>query len=201
MRELLFASNNAKKYQEISALFQPLGVRVIAPAEVGLSNFDVEETGKTFEDNAALKAITFASKSGLPTFGDDSGLSVDALDGNPGVFSKRFFPGSDTDRNIHLLELLAGEENRAAHFTTVICFSDPLSKTVQFFNGKVYGTIAESIRGTAGFGYDPIFIPDGYTQTFGELGSAVKLEQSHRARAVQKFITYLQTTSKEKESV
>lgn len=168
------------------------GLELKSPADFpDLEGFDVEETGATFAENATLKAQAFGNKTQILTISDDSGLEVIALNGQPGVYSKRFAPGSDQDRNQKILELLESRADRSAQYKAVICLYDPATQSQQFFEGLVKGKIAWQARGTTGFGYDPIFIPDGYEQTFAELGSQIKNRLSHRAQALQAVQKYL----------
>lgn len=178
--KLLLATQNLGKQKEMQALLQDLGIEVILPA----SDIDVEETGETFEENAFLKAKGFSDMhDGMLTLADDSGLVVDALNGRPGVYSKRYGK-DDHDRNIKLLLEMEGQEDRTAHFVCVMCLHG--EGVDQCMEGKVSGTIGYEIAGESGFGFDPVFIPDGHTQTFAELGQEVKNQVSHRARALEK---------------
>ena len=152
---------------------------------------DVEETGSTFHQNAKLKAEFFANKTGLLTVADDSGLEVEALEGFPGVASKRWLSGTDQERSLALLKKLESQSNWQARFVSVLCLHDPQQKTEKYFEGEVQGRIAKEIRGEQGFGYDPVFIPEGYDKTFGELSVNVKNQLSHRARAFAKLKKYL----------
>ncbi len=194
MLELVLATNNLNKLREIQAQLQVHGITILSAEEAGVpSSFDVEETGKTFVENAILKAKAFAAEAKRATVADDSGLMVTALDGQPGVHSKRWIPGSDEDRNDYLLEQLKSKSDRSAQFVTVLALYLPNSDQVHTFEGTVEGTIAEKAAGTEGFGYDPVFIPTGYKQTFAELGVEVKNTLSHRYRAVQKLKTFLES--------
>jgi XTP/dITP diphosphohydrolase len=186
MFKLLLATQNQGKVAEMKALLFGLPVEVITPD----SMFDVEETGTTFEENARLKAKAFSDQYHLVAVADDSGLVVDALDGRPGVYSKRY-GNSDEDRNQKLLSELKNvpDELRSARFVSVIALvGDGFD---QSFRGEVEGKIAFEVRGSGGFGYDPLFIPMGYTQTFGEVGSEVKNQLSHRSKAIQKMKDFL----------
>lgn len=189
--QLLFATFNQHKLEEVRQLFGESAWQVLSPSSLGIPNFEVSETGETFAENAALKAEAFISKTLSLIVADDSGLEVAALDGAPGVHSKRWVAGSDQDRIIHLLEKLENVEERRARFVTVLCLLDPKTREKHFFEGEVRGKIARQPRGSAGFGYDPIFIPEGYTETFGQLGTEVKNQLSHRARAFQKLQAHL----------
>ncbi len=189
---LLLASQNEHKRRELEQLVHLPDVELIGPSAVGIgSDFDVEETGQTFEENAFLKARAFAEKSGMVTIADDSGLEVSALGGRPGVHSKRFIKGSASDRNHYVLELLKNSSDRSAKFVAVLCVYDPVLKTHHFFRGEVKGTIAFAEAGDSGFEYDYIFIPEGYDQTFAQLGPKMKNMISHRARAVAKLKEFL----------
>jgi XTP/dITP diphosphohydrolase len=189
---LLFASHNPHKLNEIQELLSS-ELELVTPASLGISTeFDPEETGDTFEANARIKAVAFAEKTGEICVADDSGLVVAALGGWPGVKSKRVHPGSDEDRCELILSRLNGMPNRKASFVTVLCVYNPKTKKEQYVTGRVDGRIADEPRGEAGFGYDPIFIPDGYDNTFAELGQNVKNKLSHRARAIEALNTLLQ---------
>ncbi len=211
MVELLFASHNKGKVQEVQALLSQAGVRVFSPVDMNiLPSFDVAETGKTFEENSELKARAFAKEAEKCAdtlqlewiLADDSGLVVDALNGQPGVHSKRFIEGSDHDRNQKILELLENHSNvaqRTAHFVTVFCLFHRSRQHTHFFKGQVDGYIADAEKGVAGFGYDPLFVPIGYQQTFAELGVETKNVLSHRAKAAEKVIQFFHDHQK-KES-
>ncbi|MDQ3008999.1 MAG: RdgB/HAM1 family non-canonical purine NTP pyrophosphatase [bacterium] len=191
--ELLFGTQNQHKVAEAAAIMSSSEFLLKGLQDFpSFSNLDVEETGTSFEENALLKAKTYAELAGIPTIADDSGLEVSALDNQPGVYSKRFIPGSDTDRNEKILSLLNDKHDRSARFVSVICLYLPKTRKEHFFRGEVAGTIASAIKGTEGFGYDPIFIPDGYEMTFGELGGSVKNTLSHRARSLHKLAAFLE---------
>jgi XTP/dITP diphosphohydrolase len=192
---LLVATHNEGKVREIAGLLSdlPLVVR-------WLSEFphipEAEETGATFLENAVLKARHYSSLSGLLTLSDDSGLEVDALSGAPGVHSARYggrelpYP----QKMARLLEELAGAgggENRHARFTCVIALADPLTGEVNTFEGVCEGRLAREPAGSGGFGYDPLFVPEGHAQTFGELPPEVKKALSHRARALARASAFL----------
>ena len=170
----------------------PLEVRSLADF-AGIT--DVEETGTTFRENAELKASEFATQTGHLCLADDSGLEIEALNGEPGVRSARF-AGSETSyaiKNAMLLEMLgaANDELRRARFVCAMALAAPGGEVIRTVEGLCPGTIASSPRGTNGFGYDPIFIPDGYGETFGELTDDVKQRVSHRARAANEIVRYL----------
>lgn len=190
--KLLVATQNQGKLVEMQAALTGVNVELLLPSQVGLTDFDVEETGTTFAENARLKAVAFSQESGLSALADDSGLMVKALGGAPGVYSKRLIPGSDQDRNRHLLELLAEAQDRSAEFITVLCFVEitPTGPEEHYFEGRVSGRIGFEERGSQGFGYDPVFVPEGFDKTFAELSVAAKQELSHRGRALAHLKTY-----------
>jgi XTP/dITP diphosphohydrolase len=188
MVKLLVATNNPGKVREYEELLAGLPFEITYPQREGL-DLEVEETGDSFEANARLKASAYAGASGLPTLADDSGLEVDALGGAPGVYSARYAgPGaSDADRYRKLLAALEGVPagQRTAQFRCVVALALP-DGTVRTGHGRVTGRIGESPRGDNGFGYDPVFVVDGYGGlTMAELPSEEKNRISHRARAVQ----------------
>lgn len=191
--KLLVATNNKGKQKEFARILAETGFEFVFPSDVGLDTLDVAETGSTAKENAYLKASEFAKQSGLLTVADDSGLEIDALDGAPGIHSKRFYLGTEQERNQKIFELLDGVEDRSALFRSVLCLIDPESDLEEYFEGIYYGEISREERGDAGFGYDPIFIPEGETQTVGELGIEYKNTHSHRALAIEKLKEYLKT--------
>lgn len=195
--QLLVATTNPGKQREISAILSQENLSIVTPQEVpSVSVLEVAETGATFEENALLKAREYAQKSNLITIADDSGLEVIALEGFPGVKSGRWFPGTSKERVQALLDKLGNETNRAALFVTVICLFDPKDNTHHFFRGEVAGVLTKELRGETGFDYDYIFIPDGYTKTFAELGQEFKNKLSHRAAAIQKLKVHLERVQK-----
>ncbi len=192
--ELLVATHNEGKIRELSRMLSGLPVRLRRLAEWP-DIPEAEETGATFAENAVLKAVHYSSRAGLLTLSDDSGLEVAALGGAPGVRSARYAGPSATygERMARLLaevEAAAGTE-RAARFVCVIALADPSTGEIETFEGVCAGRLAHAPRGAGGFGYDPIFIPDGHQQTFGELPDDVKQELSHRARAFRQAQTFL----------
>ena len=189
MKELLIATRNAGKVCEVEMLLEGLPLRLRSLAEFP-EIVEVEETGATFAENAALKARGYAGQTRLWTLADDSGLEVEALGGAPGVFSARYAGGaraSDAKRIAQLLAELSrtGDAKRRARFVCVIAITDPDAKLVNTSTGTCEGSIALAPRGMNGFGYDPVFIPDGYQQSFGELSPEIKQRISHRARALE----------------
>lgn len=192
MVDLLIATTNPGKLAEFKAAFAGSPFTIRTPADFPeLEGFEVVETGKTFAEIAELKARSFAQEVGLLTVADDSGLEVDALDGQPGIHSHRFAPGSDEDRYRKLLLFMTDASTRAARFVTVLCLYDPKTDQTHFFEGEVKGEITTEPTGTQGFGYDPVFRPEGYQETFAELGVEVKNTLSHRGRAVAKLKEHL----------
>jgi XTP/dITP diphosphohydrolase len=184
---LVIATHNPGKSAEIAELMAPYGVAAIGAAVLDLP--EPEETGITFEANAALKALAAATRSGMPALADDSGLVVPALDGAPGIFSARWAgPERDFSRAMALVEeRLAGKSDRRAIFVAVLALAWP-DRHVETFRGEVHGTLVWPPRGTRGFGYDPIFVPEGAARTFGEIEPEHKHEISHRARAFRKLV-------------
>lgn len=192
--KILFASGNPHKLEEARAILPEINWLSLADFPE-LKNLNPEETGKTFEDNAEIKARAYGVVSGVVSVAEDAGLEVAALNNEPGVYSARWVPGSDRDRYETLLKRLGGNTNRQAQFVAVICWFDPASGQLEFFRGEMPGSIALEARGNNGFGYDPVFIPEGYDQTFAELGSKVKHQISHRQRALERFSQWLKTRS------
>lgn len=179
---LVIATHNPGKLAEIGDLLAPFGVGVLSAGALGLP--EPEEIGRTFAANAALKAEAAAAGAGLPALADDSGLCVAALDGAPGIYSARW-AGPDKDFRQAMARVereLAGSPNRRAHFICALALAFPGGET-QIFEGRVEGTLVFPPRGERGFGYDPIFLPDGENETFGEMDPARKHAMSHRARA------------------
>lgn len=187
--QLVFATNNEHKLSEVRAILKDK-VEVLSLKDIGC-DADIPETGKTLETNAHLKAAYVSQHYGLDCFADDTGLEVEALHGAPGVHSARYAgEGHDSEANMKkLLENLEGNNNRRAQFRTVVSLI--LHGEEHFFEGKVTGTIRTTLSGTGGFGYDPLFQPDGYDLTFAELTPAQKNQISHRGRAVQALASWL----------
>ncbi len=201
MKKIVFATNNAHKLRELREILAD-SYEVVSLSEIGCHE-DIPETGQTLEENALQKAQYVYDHYHTACFADDTGLEVEALGGAPGVHSARYADGTDHDSEANMARLLRemdGEDNRTARFRTVIALVErqdvcPCGCTAvpraHRFEGIVTGHIATEKRGTAGFGYDPLFIPDGYNQSFAELGDAVKNTISHRARAVRKLAEHL----------
>jgi len=192
--ELLIATSNAGKMRELSGLLANLPLRLRQLSEFPQIT-EVEETGKTFAENALLKARLYSRQTNLWTLADDSGLEVDALNGAPGVLSARYAGrhATDEERNARLLaELsLTNDDQRTARFTCAIALYDPTTHAAEIFKGTCEGHIAKHPRGHHGFGYDPLFVPSGHAHTFGELSEVVKQQISHRARALMAVRAYL----------
>ena len=189
MKKLVFATNNAHKLSEVRAILATQ-YEIISLAELNCFD-DIPETADTLNGNALLKAQYIFDKFQLNCFADDTGLEVDALNGAPGVYSARY-AGEDNNAKNNMQKLLlnlAGETKRDAHFRTVIALIE--DGEVRYFEGKIEGKIATEPKGETGFGYDPVFIPNGYSQSFAELGTSEKNKISHRALAVQKLADYL----------
>ncbi len=196
--QLVIATHNPGKLAEMRELLAPHGVEAVSAGELGLS--EPEETGDSFRANARIKAVAAAKASGLPAFADDSGLVVDALDGAPGIYSARWAgPNKDFNDAMSRIERLLQErgakaaEKRGAHFVSALCVAWP-DHHLEEVEARADGTLVWPPRGTAGFGYDPMFQPEGYTRTFGEMTSIEKhglpplgLGLSHRARAFVKL--------------
>ncbi len=192
--ELLIATRNPGKVREVESLLEEYHLKLRSLTEFSAAR-EVEETGATFAENAAIKAQAYAAQTGCWTLADDSGLEVDALDGAPGVHSARYggAGASDAARVERLLEALlrTGDAGRRARFICVIAIANATGKLVDLFTGSCEGRIAHAPRGSGGFGYDPVFVPDGYEQSFGELPSEVKQNISHRARALKAALPFL----------
>lgn len=220
MKKIVFATNNLHKLEEIRQILGS-SMEVVSLADIGC-HADIPETADTLEGNALQKAQYVWNHYHMSVFADDTGLEVDALDGAPGVHSARY--AEDTDHNSEanmekLLRELNGKTSRTAHFRTVIALllaedgneaeaakdeeaangaetakAPCTTPKEHLFEGRVDGTIATEKRGTAGFGYDPLFVPDGYDQSFAQLGTDIKNTISHRARAVEKLCCFLKQT-------
>ena len=185
--KLVLASKNKKKLEEMRDILSALGVEVISEADAGV-DVDVEETGSTFEENAALKAKAVMEASGLPAIADDSGLCVDALNGAPGVYSARYGGEGlgDAERWQLLLNAMRGQLDRRCGFVSAICCAFP-NGDVLTARGECRGTLAYAARGENGFGYDPIFFVPEKKKTFAELTAEEKHEISHRGKALREF--------------
>jgi XTP/dITP diphosphohydrolase len=188
---LVLASHNKGKLAEFRVLLAPYGIEVLSAGDLGVP--EPEETGATFEENARLKAVVSTFSTGLPALADDSGLEVEALGGAPGVYSARW-AGEARDFGAAMARLetelgekgVGGGEAARANFTCVLCLATPDGEA-ELFDGKVFGHLTFPPRGSNGFGYDPIFVADGHTLSFGEMEADAKHAISHRAAAFAKF--------------
>ncbi len=188
-RKLVFATNNAHKLEEVSAIIDSR-FEIHSLAEIGCHE-DIQETAHTLEGNALLKARYIYEKYGYDCFSDDTGLEVDALNGAPGVRSARY-AGEEKDAQANMRKLLSelkAKSNRNARFRTVVALI--LNGEEFLFDGVVEGKILEEKRGDGGFGYDPIFVPDGFDETFAQLDAEVKNDISHRGKAIRKLAEFL----------
>ncbi|MEP0984597.1 RdgB/HAM1 family non-canonical purine NTP pyrophosphatase [Ekhidna sp.] len=191
--KICFASHNTNKVKELAAIV-PEQVSLAGLGDLGITT-EIAETGDTLEENSRIKAKFVYDNHTMPVIADDSGLLVAALNGEPGVYSARYAgPQKDGNDNMNLLlERLSNVSDRSAEFQTVITFIDDSGAEFQF-KGSVKGEIIREKRGSNGFGYDPIFMPAGYNETFAELSSEVKNSISHRSIAVRKFLDHLHKT-------
>lgn len=195
MKRIVFATNNQHKLQEIRGILSP-EFEIVSLKEIGCHE-DIPETGNTLEENALQKARYVSERYHISCFADDTGLEVEALEGAPGVHSARYAEGTDHDSEANMTKLLReleGKENRQARFRTVIALielGEDETENVHLFEGIVEGHISTERQGNEGFGYDPIFVPEGYEKSFAALGETIKNHISHRARAVKKLAEYL----------
>ncbi len=192
MKKLVFATNNKHKLEEVRHMLPQFDI--VGLADIGCTE-DIPETADTFAGNAALKADYITQRYGLDCFADDSGLQVEALDNEPGIYSARYAGEPvDHDKNIDkVLGKLMGMTNRKARFVTVIALN--LNGEKHYFEGVVNGEIIDHRQGVAGFGYDPVFRPDGYDITFAEMAMEDKSAISHRGRAVRQLIQFLKANT------
>ena len=186
-KKIVLATHNAGKVREMQAILAPFGIEVLSAGDLNLS--EPEENGQTFIENARIKAVAAAKESGLPALGDDSGLCVHALNDRPGIYSARY---NEPKKNgfMYAMEKLNEElgtaADRSAHFSCALVMAWPNGDTAEF-EGRVDGKLQWPVKGSNGFGYDPMFVPDGYDLSFAELPSDVKNTISHRARALKLF--------------
>lgn len=199
---LILATNNSHKLSEIKDILGE-DFDILSLKDVGI-NTDIDENGETLLENSRIKAMSVSSileKNNYPypfiVIADDTGLLVDELNGEPGIYSARYAgsEGHDSEANMRLLlSKLEGKENRKAHFSTFITYiekTDAYTTDIKYFEGRIDGTILKEKHGTEGFGYDPIFQPDGYDKSFAELGLEIKNNISHRARAIQQLADFI----------
>ena len=192
MQKLLIATTNAHKLQEIKELIKDLSLGVVSPKDIN-KHGQAEETGKTFEENARLKAQYWGEKPGLLTLAEDSGLEIDALGGKPGIYSARYSEGSDSDRTSQILKEMKNipEGKRSARYCEVVALYNPLTKEIKTFEGISEGKITTKPDGGNGFGYDPIFYSFDLKKTFAEASMEEKNQISHRGKAFNKVKEYL----------
>ena len=187
---IVAATKNRHKIQEIEAITQEFGMSIISRDEAGVPDIEINEDGETFEENSYKKAFEIMKLCNNITIADDSGLEVDCLDGAPGVYSARFAgkDGDDDANNRKLTELIMDVpyEQRTGRFVSVITMVFPDGETISA-RGEVEGHLLTEKRGSSGFGYDPLFVPEGYDRTFGELGPEIKNSISHRSRALARL--------------
>lgn len=191
MKQIVFATNNKHKLEEIRNILDN-ALNILSLDDINCHE-DIPETGSTIEENALIKARYIKEKYDYDCFADDTGLEIKSLNNEPGVYSARY-AGNDhnSEKNMQkVLENLKGKNDRSACFRT--CIALITGNNEYLFEGKIEGEIITEKKGESGFGYDPIFVPDGYTQTFAELGNDIKNKISHRALAVKKLINFLQS--------
>ena len=190
--KILIATNNNHKLKEYAEMFTPLGIEITSPKQEGL-DIDPLENGKTFEENSLLKAQSFKEHTSLPVLSDDSGLSIDALDGFPGIYSARFASeqGGNKIANERIIELLKNKKKNASFFC-VITYMDE-NNDIHQFKGECKGEILDKPEGENGFGYDPIFYSFEAKTCFGTASEDVKNKYSHRAKALEKFVEYFKS--------
>ncbi|MGB3453749.1 MAG: RdgB/HAM1 family non-canonical purine NTP pyrophosphatase [Moheibacter sp.] len=187
--ELIFASHNENKVNEIRAVL-PKDIHLLSLNDIGFHQ-EIEENGNTLEENSRIKAETIYKIYGKNVFADDTGLFVESLEGAPGVYSARYAgTGNSADNIEKLFKELKTKSNRKAYFKTVICLF--WKNEIHFLSGEIHGEIIDEIRGSEGFGYDPVFVPESYGLTFAEMDLNEKNQISHRARAVQKLINFVE---------
>ena len=187
--KLVFATHNLKKLEEVRSIL-PSHYDLLSLTDIGCHE-EIPETGSTLEENAKIKADYVTKTYGLDCFSDDTGLLIEALNGAPGVYSARF-AGEEKNAEANMdkvLALLSTKSNREAYFKTLIHIN--IQGESHFFEGTVHGEITNERMGSGGFGYDPIFRPEGYSQTFGQLSSSIKNSISHRGNAIQKLMGFL----------
>lgn len=191
MKPLMIATTNAHKVEEFRQMLEPLGYEIHSLLECP-TKIDIEETGQTFQENALIKARTVYEQLHIPVISDDSGLAVNAMNGGPGIYSARFM-GRDCDyatKNQAIMDVVARSDDKGAQFICAIAYVDANGHE-EVFTGTVEGTIATEMKGSNGFGYDPIFYYPPYGTTLADVSEAKKNQVSHRSRALQQLIAYL----------
>jgi len=191
LKEILFFSNNKDKVREINKLFKTVEIKVYYPKDFGVS-YEPKELGESFAENAKIKSFFGYKKINLPCFADDSGICIEALDWKPGILSKKFINGFKNKNECfnYIINKVEKTGKKRAYFQTSICYTIKDNYHI-VFEGRVYGKISDKFIGNMGFGFDPIFIPNGYIKTFAELEVKEKNTLSHRSVAVNKLINFL----------
>jgi len=191
LNSLLFFSNNSDKIKEIKNIFKNLPFKILSPKDFGLIN-EPNEVGKSFSENAKIKSFFGYKKINLPCFADDSGISIEALGWKPNIFSKRFINSFKNKNHCfdYIINKVAKNGKNKAYFKTSVCLTFKKNYHI-VFEGRVLGKISSMPLGQKGFGYDPIFIPDGYSKTFGQINKNEKNKISHRSIAINKLISFL----------
>ncbi len=192
MKKIILATHNAHKLQEARAILEPIGFHILGGEDCQLP--DIEETGKTCAENARLKAIAGFKALGKPVMADDSGICIEAMEGAPGVYSARYAAANGGFPAVFdvINQTIGDNPNRNAHYICVIALA--VSETeVYTFTGYMYGTLAQQPSGTGGFGYDPLFIPEGFDTTLGHISAEIKNKLSHRGKALQQVFEFLQS--------
>ena len=200
-RKLVLSTGNKHKVEEIKDILKDLNIEVLSKNDVNIAEFEVIEDGETLEENSVKKAQALADKINYMVLADDSGLFVDSLNGGPGVYSSRYAgeEGNDKKNNEKLLNNLNGIDNRSGSFRTIIALITE-DKKIYTAEGACYGTIGFVPKGNNGFGYDPLFIPNGYKLTFSELGEEIKNKISHRALALNELKIILEKLLKDENN-
>ncbi len=190
-KKILFYSSNKGKLEEIKNLINNKSIEILTIKDISTKS-EIKETGNTFAENAKLKSLHGYRISQYPCFADDSGICIDALDGKPGVFSKRFIESFKNKETCfkHIIKTVKNKNNNQAFFQTSICLTLAINKHI-IFEGRVKGKISDSFLGCRGFGYDPIFIPDGQKKTFSQMSTKNKNLISHRSIAINKLLSFL----------
>lgn len=188
LHKIVIASGNRHKFEEFRDLLAPLGITLLFGKE--LVNLEVDETGSTFLENASLKATEWASRTGYPALADDSGIEVEQLDWRPGIYSARVGQ-DDQDCRDWLVRNIDKEKSKRARYTAALVLATPEGEVLWSTVQHCWGDLVTRARGVNGFGYDPLFIPEGYNKTFGELSPEIKSKISHRAKAAKEFIKWL----------
>ena len=188
--KFLLASNNKDKIREFREVFTPYGVEILSLKDLNI-NVDPEENGKNFKENAYIKASEVGKLSSLVVIADDSGIEIEALNGFPGIYSARFMEECTYEEKfVALWDMLKDKDNKTCNFNCTLCVVN-LEKEPLYFEGKVFGKITTEIKGSAGFGYDPIFFYSEYNKTFAECSAEEKNAASHRGKAIRMFLDYL----------